>query len=166
MQVRYLELLYYRIRSHPDNFHILPLLFRFVSTVRQPCHATAKHNNSCNDTKDRCCPGVCSKISHWNGILNLWASRKCCHGKGKCAKSDSTRNETLRNISCAEYSGATGSITNATTNKETPPYVKIAQVNTTESTARFFPNFKVQNCAIDCAFPEISINFAKTAPNR
>jgi len=61
---------------------------------------------------------------------------------------------------------ATGSITNATTNKETPPYVKIAQVNTTESTARLFPNFKVQNCAIDCAFPEISINFAKTAPNR
>lgn len=36
---------------------------------------------------------------------------------------------------------ATGSITNATTNKETPPYVKIAQVNTTESTARLFPNF-------------------------
>ena len=135
MQVRYLELLYYRIRSYPDNFHILPLLFRFVSTVRQPCHATAKHNNSCNDTKDRCCPGVCSKISHWNGILDLRTSRKCC-------------------------------ITNATTNKETPPYVKIAQVNTTESTARLFPNLRVQNCAMDCAFPEISINFAKTAPNR
>ncbi|MMZ58963.1 hypothetical protein D1872_209690 [compost metagenome] len=63
-------------------------------------------------------------------------------------------------------SAANGYTANATTNKETPPYVRMAPTSTIASIARLGPIILITALVIDFAKPDISITFPKMAPNK
>ena len=61
---------------------------------------------------------------------------------------------------------AIGYTENATTKRLTPPYVKMAQANTTAATAWLRPNFEMIKRATASAAPVSSINLPNNEPSK